>query len=140
MGYNIEVSFNIDKNSGITEMQDKIKNVAKNCGCNSFHEDYEIDKFSKYKRNHYIIILNFSEPKIDDIIKLLEIITSMNSYYIEVIYDDFSNKIIYASNYYRNHQMIKKSSILCKEENRKRSYSEDDMKLMEAIELIKKCK
>jgi len=140
MGYNIEVSFSVDKNSGVTEMQYNIKTLATNCGCTSFYEHYDIETVSKHKRNHIIIVLNFNDPKINNIIKFLEDIKTMKTCHIEVIYDDFNNKIIYASKYYTSQQMNKQSFISFKEENKQRSYSEDDIKIIEAIEILKKSK
>jgi hypothetical protein len=140
MGYNIEVSFSVDKNSSVTEMQDNIKTLATNCGCSSFYEDYEIENFAKHKRNHIIIVLNFNDERINNIIKFLEDIKNMRSYHIEVIYDDYSNKIIYASKYYTTQQMNKPSFISFKEEKKQRSYSEDHIKIIETIETIKKHK
>jgi len=53
MGYNIKVSFNIYKNSCVTETQDNIKILATNSGCNYFYEDYEFETNVQYQRRHY---------------------------------------------------------------------------------------
>ena len=41
MGYNIELSFNILKNSSVSEVQNNIKELAIKNNCNYFYEDYE---------------------------------------------------------------------------------------------------
>ena len=49
MGYSIEVSFSILKNSSLTETKNMIINSAEECRCNSFHDDYEYDAHTQFK-------------------------------------------------------------------------------------------
>ena len=60
MGYSIEVSFSILKNSSVTEVKNMIINGAEECGCDSFYEDYEFDAHTQFKRNHCVMTLIFS--------------------------------------------------------------------------------
>jgi hypothetical protein len=61
MGYNIEVSFNILKNSSVAELQAIVRNLAEECGCESFYEDYEYETNTQFKRNHCIMTVNFED-------------------------------------------------------------------------------
>ena len=134
MGYNIEVSFNVYKNSSVTETQDSIKSLATNCGCNYFYEDYEFETNVQYQRRHCIITVNFeNNSNIKFITDFLKNIKRVKGLYIESIYDDESNVILYASKYYQTQKMIKGNNY--KEERKKRSYSEDDTKI---INIMKK--
>jgi len=137
MGYNIEVSFSLIKNSSVTELLENIKNLATNCGCSYFYEDYEYETHVRYQRKHCIITLNFNNTDIYNLINFLRNIKKSKGLYIEVIYDDDSNKIIYASKYYITQKMEKSSSKIFKDERKKKIYSDDDTKI---IELMKKSK
>lgn len=137
MGYNIEVSFSLIKNSSVTELQETIKNLATNCGCSYCYEDYEYETHVRYQRKHCIITVNFNNPDIYNLIKFLINIKKLKGLYIEVIYDEDSNKIIYASKYYTTQKMEKSSSKILKDERKKRTYSDDDTKI---IEIMKKSK
>jgi hypothetical protein len=137
MGYNIEVSFSLIKNSSVTELQENIKNLATNCGCSYFYEDYEYETHVRYQRKHCIITINFNNYDIYNLISFLRNIKKSKGLYIEVIYDEDSNKIIYASKYYITQKMEKSSSKIFKDERKKKIYSDDDTKI---IELMKKSK
>jgi len=137
MGYNIEVSFSLIKNSSVTELQENIKNLATNCGCSYFYEDYEYETHVRYQRKHCIITLNFNNTDIYNLINFLRNIKKSKGLYIEVIYDDDSNKIIYASKYYITQKMEKSGSKIFKDERKKKSYTDDDTKI---IEIMKKSK
>jgi hypothetical protein len=137
MGYNIEVSFNINANSSVTELQDKIKMLATNCGCGYIYEEYEFENTSKHKRNHSIIVLNFDNSDIQDLIRFLKNIKRQKGLYVEVIYDEFNSRIVYASKYYTNQQMGNHASKSFKEKIKTRTYSEDDTKIINEMVKIK---
>ena len=137
MGYNIEVSFSLIKNSSVTELQENIKNLATNYGCSYCYEDYEYETHVRYQRKHCIITINFNNPDIYNLIKFLRNIKKSKGLYIEVIYDEDTNKIIYASKYYTTQKMEKNGSKNFKDERKKRSYSDDDTKI---LEIMKKSK
>ena len=137
MGYNIEVSFSLIKNSSVTELQENIKNLATNCGCSYCYEDYEYETHVRYQRKHCIITINFNNPDIYNLINFLRNIKKSKGIYIEVIYDEDSNKIIYASKYYTTQKMEKSGSKIFKEERKIKKYSDNDTKI---IEIMKKSK
>jgi hypothetical protein len=137
MGYNIEVSFSLIKNSSVTELQENIKNLAANCSCSYCYEDYEYETHVRYQRKHCIITVNFNNPDIYNLIKFLINIKKSKGLYIEVIYDEDSNKIIYASKYYTTQKMEKSSSKILKDERKKKTYSDDDTKIIETMKKSK---
>jgi hypothetical protein len=130
MGYIIEVSFSIVKNSNLTELQENIKNYATTCGCSTYYEDYEFETHVSYQRKHCIITVTFNND-IENVTYFLKKIKNTKGVYIESIYDDLQNNIIYASEYYISQKMIKDYSSFFKEVMKKKIYSEDEIKLME---------
>jgi len=131
MGYNIDITFNILKNSSITETQNSIKNIVLNTGCNYFYEDYEYEHNEQYKRTHYIITINFNKGDINYIIEFLENIKKIKGLYIETIYDEENSKILYASKYYISQRMLKQNTY--KEKNKKRIYTEEEETILKCM-------
>ena len=134
MGYNIEVSFNVCKTSSVTETQDNIKILATNSGCNYFYEYYEFENSVQYQRRHYVITVNFEKNEnVKFITDFLKNIKRQNGLYIESIYDDESNVILYASKYYQTQKMNKGCAKDYQVQKRKRSYSEDDTMILNVV-------
>jgi hypothetical protein len=130
MGYNIEVTFNILKTGNI---QESVSSYATECGCEQLYEDFEFENKTQFQRRHCIITAKFSQKNIDDMIKFLKFVKGTDGLYLESIFDDESNSILYASQYYITQQMDKR---LAKEfviEKRKRSYSEDEIMILHTI-------
>jgi hypothetical protein len=130
MGYNIEISYNIIKHSSVTEIQNNIKGLAEECSCNFFYEDYEFEYNTCYQRKHCIITVNLDNL---NTIKFVKRIKKIDGLYIESIYDDFSNMILYASKYYQTQKMSKGCVNEYKQEKRERSYSEDDTIILNTV-------
>ena len=133
MGYSIEVSFSILKNSSVTEVKNMIINGAEECGCDSFHDDYEYDDHTQFKRNHCVITLNFLKTDITDLIRFIKFIRSRCDIHLESIYDDNEYYILYASQYYITQKMDKCHGKTYKKEKRERSYSDDENMILQSI-------
>jgi hypothetical protein len=133
MGYSIEVSFNILKNSSVTETKNMIINGAEECGCDSFQEDYEYEAHAQFKRNHCVITLNFSKSDISELIRFLRFVRSRCGVYLELIYDENEYSILYASQYYVTQKMDKCHGKKYKNERRERSYSDDENMILKSI-------
>jgi hypothetical protein len=137
MGYNIEISFNLIKNSSVSYLQDKIVNLATKFECLNWYEEYEYETHVKYQRKHCIIIFNFNNSQICNIVNFLDEIKKSKEFYIEVIYDDDSNKIIYTSKYYRTQKMEKPNLKKRNEDVKTRIYSDEEIKIIESMKKIK---
>jgi hypothetical protein len=133
MGYSIEVSFSILKNSSVTEVKNMIINGAEECGCDSFQEDYEYEAHAQFKRNHCVITLNFLEPDINELIRFLRFIRNRCGIHLELIYDENEYSILYASQYYITQKMDKCHGKKYKGERRERSYSDDENMILKSI-------
>ena len=135
MGYNIEVSFNTLKNS-ISETQELIISTAVENGCNYYYNDFEFENNIRYNRSHCVITLSFQnyENDIDCIIKFLKIIRNIKGIYIESIYDNDTNNILFASKFHLTQMMDKHIAKMYKLNKRERSYSEDDTLIMNTMQ------
>jgi len=137
MGYNIEVSFNILRNNNLTELQEYIVSVAKTCECNFFYSDYEIEKKLNIQRNHMVVTVNFDDKNMEQIIKFLNKIKKTKGIYIESIFNEETNGMIYASQYYLT-VMDKYIAQTYKITRRERSYSEDETLILNEMDKINK--
>ena len=133
MGYNIEVSFNVLKNSSVTELLELVKAYAEDCGCNYCYEDYEYETNVQFKRNHCIITICFLQYDLFYLLKFLKFIRSKKELYIESIYDDDSRKLLYASQYYITQKMNRLNGKTFKKERRERSYSDDENMILNIL-------
>lgn len=132
MGYNIEVSFNVLKNSS-SDIQENIQNYAEECGCDYFYHDYEFENKTQFQRRHCVMTLNFPQTNIPYLLDFLKYIRKIQGLYLESIYDDTMNQILYASQYYLTQKMDKKCAKEFVIEKRKRSYSEDENMILDTI-------
>jgi hypothetical protein len=126
MGYNIEVSFNTLKHSCVMETRDMIINLALENGCESYYDTIEFINDQFETRNHNVITINFKENNIDQIVKFLKLVKDIRGMYIETIYDDLTEQLLFASKYYLTHTIDKYLVNKPKLNRRERSYSEDD--------------
>jgi len=134
MGYIIEVSFNVVN----TEILESVKKYATECGCENVYEDYEFENKTQFIRRHCIVTANFSQLNINEMVKYLRFIKSNHALYLESIYDDDLNLLLYASKYYVTQKMDKHSATKFKIEKRKRSYSEDETFIIDTIKKYSK--
>ena len=130
MGYNIEVSFNVLKNGSVTELLETVRSFAEECFCEKFFEYYEFENKVHFQQRHCIISVIFTQEKINNMIYFLNVIKKTKGLYIESIYNEDKNFMIYASQYYITQKMDKFSAKKFKIEIKKRSYSDEDNKIM----------
>jgi hypothetical protein len=133
MGYNIEVSFNTLKHTCVMETRDMIINLAYENGCNYCYDSFEFINKQYETRTHNVITVNFQEYNIIQIVKFLKLIKDIKGIYIESVFDDDSEELLFASKYYLT-QMIDKHFVdKYKVNKRERSYSEDDTIILNTI-------
>ena len=133
MGYNIEVSFHVIKTGNANDLLENIKVYAQECGCQYIYEDFEFENKTQFQRRHCIINANFSPLNMIEFIKFLKYIKNNKQTYLESIYNDDTNMLLYASNYYITQKMDKYCAKEFIIEKRKRSYSEDDNMILHTI-------
>jgi hypothetical protein len=126
MRYNVEISFNILKHNNVTELQNNIASLANECLCNSYYHNYEYDNCIKHIRSHSITSLNFESSDVNNFVKFLKNVKNIKGLYIEHIYNEDSNVILYASRHYIK-EMINKGY------NKKRTYSEEEKIILNSI-------
>ena len=105
MGYTVESSLNILKHTNVTEVQNKIKEIANDSVCNFFYDNYEFEKNKQMKRTNYTFTTNFENESIANLPYFIKNIKKIPGIYIENIYDDDANVLLYASKYYQRCMM-----------------------------------
>ena len=133
MGYNIEISFNILKNGSVTKLLDYVRDNAEECLCEDFYQDYEFQNKAQFQRSHCLMNINFSQSNLNNMLKFLNNIRNTNGLYIELIYDENTNSILYASQYFLTQKMDKFNAKQFIQERRKRSYSEDENMILKSV-------
>jgi len=126
MGYNIDLSFDILKHG---HAKDTALSFATNNGCKYHYDAYEIEQ--QRSRNHCVMTFNFD--KTDCLVGFLKNVKEARGFYIETIYDDESESILYASRFYLTHLMDRNVATTYKLNRRARSYSEDDTLILNAL-------
>jgi hypothetical protein len=135
MGYNIEVSFNILKNKNVSELEDFIISIAKDCKCSSTYSFIEMENEnsnSLIQRNHNVINSIFEEINVNDLVNYIKTVKKIKGIFIESIFNEKTNQIIYASQYYLT-ILDKFSSKFYKSNKRTRSYSEDETIIIDEL-------
>jgi hypothetical protein len=134
MGYLIELSFNILKNGSFSLLLNKIRDYAETCFCDDCYEDYDFENKTQFQRRHCIITIHFSREKINNIIDFLTNIKNLKyKIYVEFIYDDNNNSILYASQYFITQKMDKYTAKKFKLEKYDRKYSNDECMILKSI-------
>jgi predicted SAM-dependent methyltransferase len=133
MGYNIEVSFNVFKNGSVTKLLEEVREFAGECFCEDFYEDYEFENKVRFQRRHCLISVSFPQEKINNMIKFLNRVRKNNGIYIELIYNEDNNSILYASQYFITQKMDKYAAKDFKIQKRNRSYSDDENMILNAV-------
>jgi hypothetical protein len=137
MGYNIEISFNVLKHSSVTNAVEHVKEMAERHCCDYCYEDYDFDSKTQFQRNHCIMNVSFSHPNTYFLMGFLRNIQRSEGLYIELIYDDESRSILYASQYYITQKMDKGVAKIFNKNKRERSYSDDDNMILNTVKKSK---
>ena len=102
MGYNVEISVNMLKETRFSEVESTIQDMANYYNCNSIYSINEEDGTKKIPRYHCVFVINFLDENFASLIKFLKYMRNYKSSYIECIYDNDIYKLLYASSYYLN--------------------------------------
>ena len=100
MGYNIEISVNMLKNTNFSEIEMTIKSIAEFYNCDNIYSFTEEDGTIKIPRYHSIYVVNFLDDNFDNLINFLKFIKKHKSSYIECVYKNDMFKLLYASSLY----------------------------------------
>jgi hypothetical protein len=100
MGYNVEISINILKETKFSEVENTIQHVAEFYNCDNIYSLSEEDGTKKIPIYNCIYVINFVDENFDNLIKFLKFIKRNKSSYIECIYENDVYKLLYASSFY----------------------------------------
>lgn len=133
MGYSIEVSFNVLKNGSIIKLLEHVKECAEKCFCEDFYDDYEFENKTQFQRRHCIISVSFPQSKLNNMVEFLNTIKKHGGLYVELIYDETNHSVLYVSQYFLTQKMDKHAAKKFKIEKRERTYSENEVMILNAI-------
>ena len=100
MGYNVEVSINLSKCKNIAEIQTIIRDTAISVECDNIYMLTEEDGTIKIPRNHCIFTILFSDNKFNNLLQFIRKIKHYKQIHVESVYNDVSNRLVYASSTY----------------------------------------
>ena len=133
MGYNVELSFNILKQSSISKFIEMVVNIAENNGCKNYFYNCEFDNNSYQQRNHYVLTFDFQNEEFQNFLNFIKNIKKVKNLNIEIIYEN-NSVILYASSYYLSKMMDKQIAKNYRKNKRERSYSEDEILVLNEVE------
>lgn len=102
MGYNIEISVNMLKESKFSEIEKTIEGIAEFYSCNNIYSLTDEDGTKKISRYHCVYVINFIDDNFENIINFIKFIKKYKSIYIECVYDNDVYKLLYAYAFYLN--------------------------------------
>lgn len=129
MGYNIELSINLLKQSCFSDVDDMILYFKNNYECEHIYTISECDGACKIPRYSYVIMVSFYDSELENFLKFIEMIKTQKNLYIECIYHDCSIKLLYASSYYL--KTIDKEFVT--KYRKPRSYSEEELRVLNKV-------
>ena len=133
MGYNIEVSVNMQKHGNISEIKKEITDFALDSNCDHYYYLYEMEGRCRIPRNHCIIVINFDDSETFNCAYFLKTLKKKKDLHTECIYDDeIACNLLYASQYYLT--TIEKDKVIKYNKNkRERSLSDNDKVVLEPV-------
>jgi len=132
MGYIVEISVNVMKETKYSDIEMYIQEIATYYNCSNIYVISEEDGTQKIPRYHNVITIVFSEEQIENLIKFIKIIKNNRKGYVECIYNDLIYKVIYASSYYLKNLTIETSNKYKKFINSKQ-FTENENKLLRVL-------
>jgi hypothetical protein len=100
MGYNVEISVNMLKETKFSEVEKTIQGIAEFYSCDNIYSLTEEDGTKKIPIYHCVYVINFVDENFDNLVKFLKFIKHYKSSYIECIYENDVYKLLYASSFY----------------------------------------
>ena len=135
MSYIIDVTYNVLKHSNVEQSGKEIMNIAEECCCESYYDDYEFERNVCIQRNHCVITVKFATST--SLIEFLKKIKKLKYLHVETIYRENMSmsmtNILYASTYYLTQLMDKHVAKKYKANKRERTYSEDETNILYAL-------
>ena len=132
MGYNIEISVNMLKETKFSEVENTIQYMAEFYNCDNIYSFTEEDGTKKIPRYHCIYVINFVDDNFDNLIKFLQFIKKHKSSYIECVYANDVFKLLYASSFYLNNA-DKELSKMYKQFIKDKNFTPNETKLLREL-------
>ena len=131
MGYLMELSINIKKNTNLSELKQSVKTLAEKNNCSFMYDSYEYIVNNRYYfRNHCIITMEFPDDDAN-LISFINSIKKNKKVHIEMLsYENIKYSLMYASKKYLNlmEKEEAKSYLKLKSQKNTFKYDSDIMK------------
>jgi len=127
MGYIIEISINTSKHKSVSILKKTIEKIAENCKLYSTY--HQIENNELYKRTHYFMTMRFDSVKLN-ILKFVKLIKSIRGINIELLYNDFTQKLLYGSKYFLKFITNTPGTLQYNNGKPRRSFSENDLYIL----------
>ena len=131
MGYNIEISFNLQNNS--LNIINEVRSCAEDNNCEDFFEDFEFENKTQFQRRHCIMSIMFANDNLNKMVEFLNTIKKNEELHVELIYDELNHSVLYASRYFVTQKMDKYAAKEFIIRRRKRSYSDDENMILKTV-------
>jgi len=132
MGYNVEISVNMLKETKFSEVEKTIQSIAEFYNCNNIYLFNEEDGTIKIPRYHCIYVIYFDDDNLNNLIKFLKFIKKYKISYIECLYENDVFKLLYASSFYLKNldkELSKKYKQFIKDKN----FTPNEIKLLREL-------
>jgi hypothetical protein len=103
MGYQLELSINLLKETKFSDIEKTISDAAYFYECCHLYYNSEEDGTKKIPQYQCIFVIHFLDNKFDNFIKFVNFVKHYKPSVIECIYDNETHKLVYASAYYLQH-------------------------------------
>ena len=130
MSYTIEISLLL-ADEVTYDLLDIVTNYAIINDCTNIYSDIEYEMNTKTLRQHKIITISFKNDT--NSVNFINVIKKQKKIYIESVYNNDTNILIYASKYYLTQRVEKVFSKEFKYQKRTRSYSDTDLLILKTI-------
>ena len=127
MGYIIEISINTSKHKSVSILKKTIEKIAENCKLYSTY--HQIENNELYKRTHYFMTMRFDSVKLN-ILKFVKLIKSIRGINIELLYNDFTQKLLYGTKYFLKFITNTPGTLQYNNGKPRRSFSENDLYIL----------
>ena len=132
MGYNIEISINMRKETKFSEIENAIYCLAELYNCANIYSMTEEDGTLKIPRYNCIYVIHFLKQNFDNLVKFIKTVKKYKPSYIECVYEIEQFKLLYASPFYLqsiNKELSKKYNEYIKSNK----FSQDELSLIQEL-------
>ena len=132
MGYSIEISINMRKETKFSEIENAIYCLAELYNCANIYSMTEEDGTLKIPRYNCIYVIHFLKQNFDNLVKFVKIVKKYKPSYVECVYESENFRLLYASPFYLQ-SIDKELSKKYNEYIKSNKFSQDELALIQEL-------